>query len=253
VPPEPILRAAGELVTGSADVSELRFPNESAEYRAARDALTRAETELTRRIEEVAAQRRALPPGGVLAEDYEFAEGPADLAHDEPPTTVRLSQLFGRHDTLLLYSFMYAPDMERPCQMCTSLLDGLDGAAPDVSERATFAVVAKAPIGQLREFARERGWVNLRLISSAGTTYNVDYHGETADGEQRSRLNVFVLNDGQIRHSYATEQIAQRPGWGDRHVDLLWPLWNLLDLTPGGRGEDWYPSYSDKAPLPVGG
>jgi predicted dithiol-disulfide oxidoreductase (DUF899 family) len=233
-------------VTESADVTELRFPNESAEYRAAGDALTRAETDLTRHIEEVAAQRRALPLGGVLAEDYEFTEGPADLAHDEPVTTVRLSQLFGPHDALLLCSFMYAPGMERPCQMCTSLLDGLAGAAPDVRERAAFAVVAKAPIGQLRAFACERGWVNLRLVSSAGTTYNADYHGETADGEQRSRMNVFVRSDGQIRHFYATEQIVQRPGWGDRHVDLLWPLWNLLDLTPTGRGEDWYPAYAAK-------
>jgi predicted dithiol-disulfide oxidoreductase (DUF899 family)/ketosteroid isomerase-like protein len=234
-------------------VGEIRFPNESAEYRTARDALTRAETELTRHIEEVAAQRRGLPPGGVLAEDYEFTEGPADRARDDPVTTVRLSQLFGAHDALLLYSFMYGPGMERPCQMCTSLLDGLDGAAPDVTERAAFAVVARAPIGQLREFARERRWVNLRLVSSAGTTYNADYHGETADGEQRTRLNVFVRNDAQIRHSYATEQIAQRPDWGDRHVDLLWPLWNLLDLTPRGRGEGWYPAYSDKAVLPAGG
>jgi predicted dithiol-disulfide oxidoreductase (DUF899 family) len=227
-------------------VGNLRFPNESAEYRAARDALTAAETNLTRQIEEVASLRRALPPGGVLAEDYEFTEGPADLAHDEPVMTVRLSQLFGPHDTLLLYSFMYAPDMERPCQMCTSLLDSLDGAAPDVAERAAFAVVAKVPVGQLRAFARERGWANLRLVSSAGTTYNVDYHGETADGEQRSRMNVFVRSEGQIRHFYATEQIAQQPGWGDRHVDLLWPLWNLLDLTPAGRGEDWYPAYAAK-------
>ncbi len=225
-------------------MTELRFPNESAEYRAARDALTRAETELTRHIEEVAAQRRALPLGGVLAADYEFTEGPADLAHDEPVATVRLSQLFGPHDALLLYSFMYGPGMERPCQLCTSLLDGLDGAAPDVGERAGFAVVAKAPIGQLRDFARERGWANLRLVSSAGTTYNVDYHGETADGEQRTRMNVFVRSDGEVRHFYATEQIIQQPGWGDRHVDLLWPLWNLLDLTPAGRGTDWYPAYS---------
>jgi predicted dithiol-disulfide oxidoreductase (DUF899 family) len=242
----------GAVVTGSADVSDVRFPNESVEYRAARDALTQAETELTRHIEEVAAQRRALPLGGVLAEDYEFTEGPADLADDEPVTTVRLSQLFGAHDTLLLYSFMYGPDMEQPCQMCTSLLDGLDGAAPDVAERTAFAAVARAPIGQLREFARARRWANLRLVSSAGTTYNVDYHGEAADGEQRSRLNVFVRSGGQIRHFYATEQIAQRPDWGDRHVDLLWPLWNVLDLTPAGRGEDWYPAYAAKRSLAAG-
>jgi predicted dithiol-disulfide oxidoreductase (DUF899 family) len=228
-------------------MGELRFPNESAEYRAAREALTQAETELTRHIEAVAAQRRALPPGGIVPADYEFSEGPADLTADGPVSTVRLSELFGPHDTLLLYSFMFAPGMERPCQMCTSLVDGLDGAAPDLVHRASFAVVAKAPVGALRGYARDRGWANLRLLSSAGSTYNADYHGEEADGTQRSRMNVFVRAGDQVRHSYATEQIAQKPNWGDRHVDLLWPLWNLLDLTPAGRGDDWYPAYSRRA------
>jgi predicted dithiol-disulfide oxidoreductase (DUF899 family) len=225
-------------------MSALRFPNESAEYRTARDELTRAEAELTRQIEQVAAQRRALPPGGLAAGDYAFAEGPAGLAGDEPVTQVRLSQLFGPHDTLLLYSFMYTADMERPCQMCTSLLDGLNGAAPDVAQRAAFAVIAKAPLAQLRAFARERGWANLRLLSSGRTTYNRDYHGEAPDGEQRSRMNVFVRRGPEVRHFYATEQTEQRPDWGDRHVDLLWPLWNALDLTPEGRGQNWYPAYS---------
>jgi predicted dithiol-disulfide oxidoreductase (DUF899 family) len=225
-------------------MSDLRFPNESPEYREARDELTRAEAELTRQIEAVAARRRALPLGGALAEDYAFAEGPADLASDDPAWQVLLSQLFGQHDTLLLYSFMYAPGMDRPCQMCTSLLDGLNGAAPDVGHRAAFAVVAKAPLPELRAFARERGWAALRLLSSAGTTYNRDYHGESADGEQRSRMNVFVRRGSQVHHFYATEQTELRPDWGDRHLDLLWPLWNALDLTPEGRGRNWYPAYS---------
>lgn len=230
-------------------MSDVRFPNESAEYRAARDALTAAEIELTRRIEAVAAQRRALPPGGRVPADYAFTAGPADLASDQPETTVRLSELFGPHDSLLLYSFMYGPDMERPCQMCTSFLDSLDGAAPDLAERTALAVVAKAPIGQVRDYARERGWANLRLVSSAGTTYNRDYHGEDADGSQRTRMNVFVRDGDQIRHFYATEQAAQ-PGWEDRHLDLLWPLWNALDLTPQGRGTDWHPAYAEKRFLP---
>lgn len=229
----------------------VRFPSESPEYRAARDALTRAETELTRRIEDVAAQRRNLPPGGEVPEDYIFTEGPADLATDGPPRQVRMSQLFGDHDTLLLYSFMFAPDMSRPCRMCTSLLDGLDGAVPDLLQRAGFAVLARAPAGQIRAYARERGWANLRLVSSAGTTYNRDYHGEAADGEQRSRMNVFVRRGSQIRHFWATEQTAAAAGQDDRHVDLLWPLWNLLDLTPEGRGRDWRPAYSPKRFLPA--
>jgi predicted dithiol-disulfide oxidoreductase (DUF899 family) len=226
-------------------MNNVRFPNESAEYRAARDALTQAETELTRRIEEVAALRRRLPPGGVVPEDYVFTEGPADLATDAPTRQVRLSELFGGHDALLLYSFMYGPEMSRPCRMCTSLLDGLDGAAPDVQERAGFAVVAKSPVGRLREYARERGWVNLRLVSSSGGSYNRDYHGEDEGGDQVSRMNVFTRDDGIIRHFWATEQTDVLPGQDERHADMIWPLWNLLDQTPAGRG-DWRPAFSQK-------
>jgi predicted dithiol-disulfide oxidoreductase (DUF899 family) len=226
-------------------MSNVRFPNESDEYRAAREALTNAETELTRRIEEVAALRRSLPPGGTVPEDYVFTEGPVDLAADEPTRQVRLSELFGEHDTLLLYSFMYGPEMSRPCQMCTSLLDGLDGAAPDVLERAGFAVVAKSPIDRLRQYARERGWVNMRLVSSADTSYNRDYRGEDERGDQVSRMNVFTRDGSEIRHFWATEQSEALPGQEDRHVDTIWPLWNLLDLTPAGRG-DWHPAYSPK-------
>ncbi len=226
-------------------MGDVRFPNESAEYRAARDALTQAETELTSRIEEVAALRRNLPPGGTVPEDYVFTEGPADLAADAPTRQVPLSDLFGEHDTLLLYSFMYGPEMSRPCQMCTSLLDSLDGAAPDVLERAGFAVVAKSPIGRLRQYARDRGWVNMRLISSADNSYNRDYHGEDQHGDQVSRMNVFTRDDGVIRHFWATEQSDTLPGQDERHVDMIWPLWNLLDQTPAGRG-GWRPAYSRK-------
>jgi predicted dithiol-disulfide oxidoreductase (DUF899 family) len=231
-------------------MGSVRFPNESPEYRAARDALTQAETELTRQIEEVAAQRRRLPPGGKVPEDYAFSERPAEPSADGVPRQVRLSELFGGHDTLLLYSFMFSPDMSRPCRMCTSLLDGLDGAAPDLVQRAGFAVVAKSPVDRLRSYASERGWVNLRLVSSAGTTYNRDYHGEN-EHEQLSRMNVFTRRGGVIRHLYATEQTPAAPGWDDRHVDLIWPLWNLLDLTPEGRGRDWRPAYSSKRTMAV--
>jgi predicted dithiol-disulfide oxidoreductase (DUF899 family) len=229
-------------------MASIQFPNESPEYRAARDALTQAETELTRRIEAVAAQRRQLPPGGEVRDDYVFTERPAGLSADGPPRQVRLSELFGGHDTLLLYSFMFSPDMSRPCRMCTSLLDGLDGGAPDLVQRAGFAVVAKSPIDRLRSFAEERGWVNLRLVSSAGNTYNRDYHGENED-EQLSRMNVFTRRGEMIRHIYGTEQTPAAPGWDDRHVDLIWPLWNLLDLTPEGRGRGWRPAYSPKRPM----
>jgi predicted dithiol-disulfide oxidoreductase (DUF899 family) len=227
-------------------MGNVRFPNESPEYRAARDALTQAETELTRRIEAVAEQRRQLPPGGEVPEDYVFTERPAGSGAERPGRQVRLSELFAGHDALLLYSFMFSPHMSQPCPMCTSLLDALDGAAPDLAQRAGFAVVAKSPIDRLRSYARERGWVNLRVVSSAGTSYNRDYHGENED-QQLSRMNVFSRRGGVIRHFYATEQTPAAPGWDDRHVDLIWPLWNLLDLTPEGRGRDWRPEDRPRA------
>jgi predicted dithiol-disulfide oxidoreductase (DUF899 family) len=210
-----------------------RFPNESAKYRAARDTLLREEIELRRQVERVAAQRRKLPAGGAVRQDYVFDEG---------GTRVRLSELFGDKDTLVAYSFMYGPKMEKACPSCTSILDSLDGAVPHVAQRVALAVIAKSPSDRIRAFARERGWRNLRLVSSAANSYNADYHGEAADGSQTPALNVFTRKDGQIRHAYCTELMfaPSDKGQDPRHVDLIWPLWNVFDFTPGGRG-NWRP------------
>ena len=157
---------------------------------------------------------------------------------------VRLSELFrpGK-DTLVVYSFMYGPNMEKACPMCTCMLDGLDGNAPHAAQRINLAVVAKSRIERIQEYGRGRGWRNLRLLSSAGNSYNLDYRGETADGKQFPSLNVFVKRGDRIYHVYNTE-LAFAPkekGQHPRHVDAIWPLWNLFDFTPEGRGTDWYP------------
>lgn len=209
-----------------------RFPNESGTYRAARDRLLEAEMALRRQIEAVAAQRRALPPGGAVVEDYVFAEG-----DDARPT--RMSELFGAHDALVLYNFMYGPSAEQPCPSCTSIVDALDRAAPHIERRAALAVVAKSPIARLRALARARGWTHPRLLSSADNTYNADYFGETPTGGQVPMLNVFARDAGGVRHAYATELafVKAEPGQDPRHVDLLWPIWGVLDLTPSGRGD----------------
>ena len=224
-----------------------RFPGESASYRAARDELLAAERDLRRQVEQVAELRRKLPLGGELKEDYAFEEGAASLADDTAEASVRFSELFRNgHDTLALYNFMYGPAMQRACPMCTSFLDSLNGTAPHAAQRINLAVVAKSPIGRIRDFARGRGWHNLRLLSSAGNTYNRDYHGETAEGGQLPVLSLFVRRGGRIYHSYSTELVfaPAEPGQNQRHIDMLWPLWNLLDLTPEGRGADWYPRLS---------
>jgi len=212
-----------------------KFPGESRAYRRARDKLLEAEMQLRKHVEQVAALRRKLPPGGEVAHDYKFDEG---------ERKIRLAQLFERgKDSLILYSYMFGPDMKAPCPMCTSFLDSLDGAAPHVLQRANLAVVAKSPIGRIREFARSRGWRNLRLLSSAGNSYNRDYHGEAPDGSQLPSLNVFVRRNGKILHFFHTELMFAKAekGQNQRHIDMAWPLWNLLDFTPEGRGGDWYP------------
>jgi predicted dithiol-disulfide oxidoreductase (DUF899 family) len=157
-----------------------------------------------------------------------------------------LSELFGDKDTLVLYSFMYGPAMPQACPMCTSMLDGLTGQAQHVNQRVSLAVVAKSPLERIRAYARERGWTGLRLLSSAGSTYNRDYFGEGPDGSQWPSLNVFVRRNGKIYHFYHTELLFAQaePGQNNRHVDSIWPLWNVLDFTPEGRGTDWYPRLS---------
>lgn len=212
------------------------FPNETKPYRAARDRLLRAEIDLRRQVEKVAAMRRKLPAGGKVPQDYVFEEG-------DPPRAVKLSELFGERDTVAAYSFMYGPRMEKACPMCTSMLDGLNGNAQHIAQRANLVVIAKSPLARIHEYARGRGWSNLRLLSSADNSYNRDYHGESADGSQLPMLNVFVRRKGAMRHFYGTELLFAKadPGQNNRHVDAIWPLWNLLDFTPEGRGKDWYP------------
>jgi predicted dithiol-disulfide oxidoreductase (DUF899 family) len=233
------------------------FPGESAEYRAARARLLKQEIELRRAMEEVAASRRALPPGGAVPEDYVF-QGTRD---DGVPTDLRLSELFAHgKDSLAIYSFMFPRDpgdsspgpgggqtalldlAESPCPSCTALLDQLDGAAEHAGQHINFVVVAKTTLPRLLTFADERGWRRLRLLSSATNTYNRDYHGETAEGHQRPMLNVFHRDGGTVRHFWASE-LLYAPADGDqdpRHVGTLEPLWNLFDLTPEGRPTDWY-------------
>lgn len=234
----------------------IRFPGESAEYRAARDRLLEQEIELRRAMERVAAARRELPPGGIVPEDYVF-QGEAE---DGNPIDVRLSELFATgRDSLVIYSMMFprAPADERPgpgigetallpladgpCPSCTALLDQLEGAAEHVSQRVNLAVAAKAPLPRIVTFARERGWRRLRLLSSARNNYNHDYFGETSEGHQMPVLNVFHRHGETIRHFWGSELLyaPTERGQDSRHVGTIEPLWNLFDLTPGGRGANW--------------
>lgn len=226
---------------------EHRFPGESDDYRQARDALLRAEMDLIERIERVAQMRRGLPPGGALKEDYVFETGADDFRDTKTVHTVRLSELFGEHDTLVLINAMWSPGAEFPCPACNSLADGYNATAPHVSQRVAFALVTRAPLAQLRPWAAARGWNDLRLLSSHNNTFNTDYLTQTADDSQIPSITVFTRGaDGAIRHFYSVEGhwLPRAEGRDQRMLDLFWPLWHLLDLTPQGRGTDWYPGYS---------
>jgi predicted dithiol-disulfide oxidoreductase (DUF899 family) len=212
----------------------VRFPNESDEYRRAREALLAEEIELRRHIERVAEQRRALPPGGAVIKDYRFQgeNGPA-----------RFGDLFGNKQTLAIYSYMFGPQRERPCPMCTSLLTAWDGEARDVAQRIALVVVARSPIERLVAFKNERGWRNLRLYSDVDGDYSRDYHAIAKDGGDDAAFNVFTRRDGTIRHFWSGEMgfATADPGQDPRGAPDLMPIWTILDSTPEGRGTDWYP------------
>ena len=212
----------------------MRFPNESAEYRQAREALLAEEIDLRRHIERVAEQRRALPPGGEVPQDYRF-EG------EGGPTL--LSDLFGDKTTLVTYSFMFGPQRERPCPMCTSLLSSWDGEARDVQQRVAFAVIARSPIERLLAFKKERGWRHLNLYCDASGDFSRDYYGLTPDGSDIPAFTVFTRRDGSVRHFWSGEMGPESadPGQDPRGAPDLMPLWTILDSTPEGRGTDWYP------------
>jgi predicted dithiol-disulfide oxidoreductase (DUF899 family) len=232
------------------------FPGESTEYRAARDRLLEREIELRRAMEAVAAARRELPPGGPVPEDYVFrGAGPDGAVSD-----VRMSELFepGK-DSLVIYSFMFPraadddrpgptvgetaklPLAEGPCPSCVAMLDQFEAAIRHAGDRINFAVVAKTSAERLLAFGSERGWKHLRLLSSADNTYNRDYHGEGPQGGQIPILNVFHRDGDEIRHFWATELMfaPTDSGQDPRHVGTLEPVWNLFDLTPEGRPDDW--------------
>jgi predicted dithiol-disulfide oxidoreductase (DUF899 family) len=215
------------------------FPNESNEYRRARAALLDEEIELRQRIAQVAELRAQLPAGGAVKEDYSFDEVDGNGGIGK----VLLSELFeDGKDALFLYGFMYGPQSDAPCPMCASFLDGLNGNARHISERINVAVTAKSPIHRIADYARSRGWDKLRMLSSQHNSYGIDYFAEDEDGDQMPMANVFVRRDGRIHHFWGSELLYADVDGQARHVDSMWPLWNVFDTTPQGRGTDWYPS-----------
>jgi predicted dithiol-disulfide oxidoreductase (DUF899 family) len=229
LPPREALKPAREM----AEALPTRWLGESAEYRQARTALLAEEIELRRRIQRVAEQRRTLPPGPV-AKDYRFL--------DEQGNDIGLVDLFGRHDTLFTYFWMFGPERARPCPMCTSFVGSLDIPTPDIDQRLAIAIVGRSPVARQLAFARERGWRNLKFYQIVGDDFARDVHALTDEGEGAAVV-VWTRDGDTARLFWAAEGGAETadPGFDPHLAPDPTPLWNILDWTPEGRGADWYP------------
>jgi len=215
-----------------AETNKVHFPNESATYRKARNALLIEEIELRRHIERVAPQRRALPPGGEIPRDFEFV-------FEQSPG--RLSELFGNKSTLMVYSMMCGRQRKAPCPMCTSFLSSWNGTAVNLRQRVAMAVTARSPIERLIEYKKQRDFANLSFVSDMSGDYTRTYVSpEDADVPG---FSVFSRRDGIIRHFSSGEMSASMadPRQDPRGGPDPDPLWLMLDWTPEGRGTDWYP------------
>lgn len=209
-------------------MATITFPNESLEYRTARNDLLEQEIALRRETEAVAGQRRQLPPGGAVPVDYTFQR----TGTDGQVESVRISELFSDgKDTLAIYSLMFGPDRERPCPFCSRLLQQLDSGADQVNQAIDFVVAARSPIERIEAAARDKGWQRLRFVSSGASTYNLDYHGSSPDGDDSGILNIFHKDGDTIRHVWSDEFAGE----GFDPIDLLLAHGNMLDLTPAGR------------------
>jgi predicted dithiol-disulfide oxidoreductase (DUF899 family) len=218
--------------TDFAATNTIRHPNESDEYRRARQQLLVEEIELRRKQESVASLRRALPLGGEVPSEYHFV--------DENGADVTLADLFGEHDTLVVYSYMFGPQRDAPCPMCTSLMGGFDHKIDDIRQRVAIAFTARSPIDRMIDAKKSRGWTDLPVYSDESGHYTRDY--VSADDADMPAYNVFVRRDGKIRHFWSEEiggDMAD-PGQDPRGLEMD-PLWLVLDTIPEGRG-DWYPS-----------
>lgn len=215
----------------------ITFPGETAAYRKARDILLTQELALRSLTEKVAALRRELPEGGAVTTDYQFTSPSGQK--------LNMSDLFNAdRNTLAIYSLMYGPQDNNACPMCVSLLDGLDGQARHIGQAIDLVVVSSASPKQLAKLATSCRWANLILLSAQGSDYQNDYHGQSSEGSQNPMMNVFKKEGSSLTHFWGSEGYYADVKGHPRHVDQIWPIWNVLDMTPDGRGDDWYPSLS---------
>lgn len=228
---DPNLTPAAQL----AEKAKTPFPGASAEYEAARKALLAEEIEFRRHMTRLVAQRQALPPGPVITKDYRFK--------DEQGFDASLIDLFGDKDTLVTYFWMYGPQRQRPCPMCTNWLGSVEGNAADIKQRVALKILGRSPVERQYAFAQERGWRDLNFVQTVGDDYANDLGILMDDGSEYPALVVFQRDGDQVRLFWASEMTQEMadPGQDPRDAPDIAALWSVLDLTPGGRPKDWYP------------
>jgi len=211
------------------------FPGASPEYEAARRALLAEEIEFRRHMTRLVEQRRALPPGPLIGKDYRFK--------DEQGFEVGVAELFGDKDTLVAYFWMYGPQRERPCPMCTNWLGAVNGNAADIKQRVALKVFGRSPVERQYAFAQQRGWRDLNFVQTIGDDYANDLGLLNPDGSENPALTVYRRDGEQVRLFWASGMRREMadPGQDPRDAPDIASLWSVLDLTPGGRGTDWYP------------
>ena len=227
---------------------------------AARLELLQAEKELTRRSDEVARQRQALP-WVPLEKEYRFQteDGPASLA-----------DLFGGRSQLLVYHFMFGPDFTAGCPSCSAIADGFDGSVAHLENHdVAFVAVSRAPIDKITAYRRRMGW-SFPWASSLESDFNYDFSASFSDEQMRGvveynfadrdmslvatlgpesasaqhgasagvdvktflreapGMSAFAIQDGVVHHTYSTYA---------RGLDGLWGMYQWLDRAPLGRNE----------------
>jgi len=227
----PPLKPAADL----AAKAKTPFPGASPDYERARKALLAEEIEFRRHMTRLAEQRRALPPGPVIRKNYRFK--------DEQGFEVGLRDLFGDKDTLVTYFWMYGPQRERPCPMCTNWLGAVNGNAADIKQRVALKILGRSGVERQYAFAQQRGWRDLNFVQTIGDDYANDLGLIAAGGSESPALVVFKRDGDEVRLFWASEMTRDMadPGQDPRDAPDIASLWSVLDLTPGGRGTDWYP------------
>jgi len=228
------LTPATELARGA----RTPFPGQSEDYRKAREVLLAEEIEFRRHMTRLSAQRQALPPGPVIDKDYRFL--------DADGSDLSLLDLFGEQDTLVTYFWMYGPQRQRPCPMCTNWLGSVDGNAADIKQRVAFKIIGRSPVARQRAFADERGWKHLDFVQTLTDDWANDLGLIMQDGGEIPGFIVFRREGDEVRLFWASEMNGDMadPDQDPRDAPDIASLWTILDFTPEGRGKDWYPKLS---------